>query len=119
MRHIEKGRGVDAIGAHLMAGAVLAELARAHGRYEVECFDKDGELKWRDTIENVVCDEGVQAMLTNALKGSAYTAVNYMGLISSASYVSTPVAANTMASHATWTEAVAGTCAAGEIRTFC
>jgi hypothetical protein len=118
VNHIEKGKGVDVIGARVMAGAMIAEMAKATGRYEVECFDKDGVLKWRDTIENVTCDQGVQAMLTAALKGSAFTAVNYMGLISNVSYVSVPVAANTMASHATWTEAVAGTCAARVAPTF-
>jgi hypothetical protein len=58
-----------------------------------------------ELADNVTCDEGVRAMLTNALKGSAYTAVNYMGLISSVSYGAGPVAGDTMASHAGWLEA--------------
>ena len=62
-------------------------------------------LKWRETIENVVCTVGKNLMLDTALAGAAYTVVGpYMGLISSTSYTAV-AAADTMASHAGWLEA--------------
>jgi hypothetical protein len=62
-------------------------------------------VAWADSFENTVMTLGKDALLTNALKGSGYTAACYFGLISSISYVSVPVAADTLGSHATWTEA--------------
>lgn len=76
----------------------------AHGVYEVECRDADGNLKWRDKIENVVCNEGKNFALDQILGGTAFVAC-FMGLISSVSYSGVPVVGDTMASHATWTEA--------------
>jgi hypothetical protein len=59
---------------------------------------------WEDTYSNVVTDVGANELLDKGLAGSAYTAAFYLGLISSTGYSGVPVAANTMASHATWTE---------------
>lgn len=86
-------------------GSCKDNAGEAHGRYEFKCFGADGELKWQDYIDNTVTTEGKNALLTNALKGSAYTAAVYVGLISSAGYASVPVVGDTLASHATWTEA--------------
>ena len=64
------------------------ERAAAHGVYVAECFDAAGNLKWRDTVDNVVCTEGKNVMLDQALAGSSYSVTGpYMGLISSVSYV--------------------------------
>jgi hypothetical protein len=84
-----------------------AESAHAEGRYTVECYEYEGgPLLWRDHIDNVVTTVGKNLALDTILAGSAYTVVGpYMGLISSISYASVPVAADTMASHASWTEA--------------
>jgi len=41
---------------------------------------------WRGSIENVWCIEGMQALLTHSLKGSAYTATAFVGLIESTGY---------------------------------
>lgn len=60
---------------------------------------------WEDTIDNVVCTVGKNLMLQTALTGSAYTVTGpYMGLISSVGYTAV-AAADTMSSHAGWTEA--------------
>jgi hypothetical protein len=91
--------------ASVIRGSGLGESADAHGRYEVECIGADGKLKWRDTIENVVCTVGKNLMLDTAFAGSAYTVTGpYMGLISSTSYTAV-AAADTMASHTGWLEA--------------
>lgn len=91
--------------ATLIRGAGTHESAPIRGRYTVECFDKDGNLKWTDFIENVVATVGKNLALDTFLAGSAYTVTGpYMGLISSASY-SAVAAGDTMASHAGWLEA--------------
>jgi hypothetical protein len=72
-----------------------------HGHYHVTCIGADGNAKWEDDIENVVTTLGKNWLLDNGLNTSATNATNvYMGLKSSG----TAVAADTMASHASWTE---------------
>lgn len=91
--------------ATVTRGSGIDEKAEAHGRFVVECFDADGKLKWRDTIENVVATVGKNLMLDTAFAGAAYTVTGpYMGLISSTSW-SAVAAGDTMASHAGWLEA--------------
>lgn len=115
---MEKANAKDNLGAAVVRGASFSEEARAEGFYTVECRDVNGELKWKDTIKNVVTTEGKDAALTHFFKGSAYTAVNFMGLIGATSYVSVPVVGNTMASHATWVEAVSGIAATRQTPTL-
>lgn len=66
--------------------AVAEEMIGLAGRYHVQCFDKDGRLKWEDDVENTVVTEGKNFALDKVLAGSSYTAAWYMGLISSVSY---------------------------------
>jgi len=64
------------------------------------------EVKWDSYAPNVVVTVGKNLALDTILAGSGYTVVGpYMGLIGAVSYTGVPVAADTMASHATWTEA--------------
>ena len=72
--------------------------------FEVECFDMDGNLKWRDTIKNLVVNTGLDNILEEYFKGSTYNAAHYVGLADG-----TPsfAAGDTMASHALWDEVVA------------
>ena len=81
------------------------ESTNAHGVYTVECIDKDGNLKWEDTIDNVVCTVGKNKALDEYLAGAAYTVTGpFMGLISSIDW-SEVLAADTMGAHAGWKEA--------------
>jgi len=70
----------------------------------VECFDKHGNLKWRDTIKNLVVNDGLDDALDKYFKGSSYTAAHYVGLTAG-----TPnfQAADDMTTHAGWTEVTA------------
>lgn len=70
--------------------------------YHVECFDKNGNLKWETRQHNLVTNEGLDHLLNNWLKGSTYTAAFYVGLTDD---TPTPAAGDTMSSHAGWAEA--------------
>lgn len=108
MRHSGAGRErllmASSVAAILGIGSAMAEPLRITGRYSVECRDADGKLRWSDAIENTVVTVGKNLILDQALAGSAYTAADFLGLISSASYSSIS-AADTMSSHAGWLEA--------------
>ena len=77
------------------------------------------ELVWHDVVHNLITTEGGNALLTHALKGSAYTAAQTMGLIEDTGY--TAVAITNTAANITavgggspangWNEAPVGTCA--------
>ncbi len=84
---MEKANPLDAVSATVSRGAASHEAAGAHGVYTFECYGPDGVLKWRDTIDNVVCTEGKNLAFDTFLAGSAYTVTGpYMGLISSVSF---------------------------------
>lgn len=101
----------DALSAQDILNAV--NVAKAHfgddcvieGIYTAECFDKRGNLKWREVFANTVVTVGKNLTLDTTLAGSAYTVTGpYMGLISSSGY-SAISASDTMSSHSGWTEA--------------
>ena len=89
--------------AGLIAGGSHAEQLEVYATYDVECFSPDGQLKWRDTFRNTVMTVGKNEVLDKTFKASGYTASWFVGLVDSASY-SAIAAADTMASHAGWTE---------------
>lgn len=70
----------------------------------VECYDAEGNLKWEDTIKNLVVDGGLNDSLDKYFKGSTYTAVHYVGLTDG---TPTVAAGDTMASHVGWVEVTA------------
>jgi PPE-repeat protein len=84
-------------------GLVLDQLA-ARGQFEVWCHDAEGRLRWHDYVKNTVVTVGKNLILDSSLAGAAYNATEFMGLISSVGY-SAISAADTMGSHAGWTEA--------------
>ena len=67
--------------------------------YTVECF-RNGKLLWVDNIHNLVVTAGLTDILDKYFKGSTYTAAHNFGLKGTG----TPDAADTMGSHATWSE---------------
>jgi len=80
------------------------EVISLENHYLIECFDKFGKLKWVEEIHNLITNVGLDDVLTNYLKGSAYTAAFYVGLTDG---TPTAAAADTMSSHAGWTEVTA------------
>ena len=101
----ERAHACECNDATVIRRPEMSESAEAHGRYEVECRDADGRLKWREVIDNVVQTVGKNLAMDSFLAGSSYTVTGpYMGLISSVSYTAT-AAGDTMASHSGWLEA--------------
>jgi hypothetical protein len=92
------------LGAYALAKAGIREQITLENYWTVECHGPDGVLKWRDAFANLVTTAGKNDILTQYLKGSAYTAAWYVGLTSTSPTVA---AADTMASHSGWTEVVA------------
>lgn len=84
----------------------LNETIGVTGYYNVQCLDSNGQVKWTDTIENLVVTVGKNDLLDKYFAGSAYTAAWYMGLVDGAS-TPTYAAGDTLASHAGWTESTA------------
>lgn len=98
-------RAIDSCDAQVIRGGGMAELLQGKGVFKVDCYDKDGNLKWSDEFPNTVVTVGKNFILDTVLSGSGYTHIGpYMGLISSASF-SAIAAADTMTSHAGWLEA--------------
>ena len=73
------------------------------GVYKAECYDKDGKLKWSEEFPNLVVDGGLAFINTQVFQGANYTATWYMGIIDGGATYSP---ADTMSSHAGWTENV-------------
>ena len=99
----EKAASTDVVNAGLIARTGADSSARAGGIFHVQCFDKDGNLKWETKEHNLVVNEGLQNMNTQYFKGSTYSAAFYLGLVTGPGSGTTYSAADTLASHS-WTE---------------
>jgi hypothetical protein len=95
---MEKGNVKESGSASVTKGSGVIDGLKLRGKYFAECFDKDGNLKWSDTIDNVVTDVGANQLLDSAF-GAGPVAGPYLGLISSVGYTGIPVVTDTMGSH--------------------
>lgn len=100
----DKASTSDAVSAGLVAKVGSTENASAGGVFSVQCFDKDGNLKWETQTHNLVVNEGLQDMNSKYFSGSSYTAAFYLGLITGPASGTSFVAGDTLATHAGWTE---------------
>ena len=103
MSFAEIAKATDAQSASLVASTGANENLTITGAYTVECFDADGNLKWSEAIKNLVVTVGKNSMLDEYFAGTTYSAAWYLGLVDGASSP-TYNAADTMASHAGWSE---------------
>jgi hypothetical protein len=101
---MERANALSASGATVLRGAGVFDSLFVKGKYVARCFDKNGKLKWEDTIDNVVTDLGANLMLDTMFGGAQNTAY-FLGLISSVGYSTPPAVGNTMSSHSGWNEA--------------
>jgi hypothetical protein len=100
----EQSKAQDVLTASSILRPTGADSARAGGVYSVECRDASGNLKWADTFHNLVVNEGLQDMNSKYFAGSGYTAAWFLGLVTGPGSGTTFAAADTLASHAGWTE---------------
>lgn len=103
---IEASKAHDSVSSAVTQGTGTQELVGAKGRFDLVCRDSEGNIKWTETIDNLVVNVGLQDMNTKYFTGSAYTAAWYLGLWG-AGASNNPAASDTMASHAGWTEVTA------------
>jgi hypothetical protein len=90
----------DALGAGMVARNALTECLQAPKfTYAFSCIGADGEVKWEETISNLVTTQGGNDILDKYFNGSSYSAAWYLGLAGTG----TKAAADTASSHA-WTE---------------
>ena len=102
---IDKAKSTDVVASTLERLSTSKDSARAGGVFTLECYDQDGNLKWSDSLHNLVVNVGLQDMNTQYFKGATYTAAWFIGLYG-AGASNTPAAGDTAASHAGWTEIV-------------
>jgi hypothetical protein len=100
---IEKAKATDIAASGLVANTGASEGAKATGKYVVECFDKDGNLKWVAETPNLVVNVGLQYMAGVALTATSQSTTWYLGLYGAAAS-NNPAAGDTMGTHGGWTE---------------
>jgi len=98
----EKANSVDTIATSVTSGGVLDGQIEAGGAFTVQCFDKDGNLKWEAEKHNLVVNVGLKDMNDKYFLGSSYTAAWFIGLYGAAAS-NNPAAGDTASSHAGWT----------------
>ena len=99
----EIAKATDTMASGLIAGTRSVENATATGKFTMECFDKDGNLKWRAEESNLVVNVGLQYLAGVALTSTAQITTWYIGLYGSGA-TNSPSAGDTSATHAGWTE---------------
>lgn len=80
---------------------IEAAAVKVGGVFEVECYDANGELKWGDVAKNLVVNGGLDHILDVVLHAASQVSTWYIGL----KLAGTVKAADTLASHASWSEA--------------
>ena len=99
----ETARSTDIVAAALATAKPITEGAGAGGVYTLQCFDKDGQLKWEASSHNLVMNVGLQDMNAQYFKGTTYTAGWFIGLVTGPGSGTTFAAGDTMSSKS-WTE---------------
>ncbi len=80
--------------AHLYVRNSALARAKLGGYWAFDCWKPDGTLRWHEENHNIVTDEGLNNILTEYFKGSAYTATWFVVPID---VVTAPAAGNTYA----------------------
>ncbi len=107
--HTEKSTAQDIVSAGIAVRPQNAEGVGAGGVYTVVCHDANGNMKWSDSFHNLVVNQGLQDMNSKYFSGAGYTAAWFLGLVTGPGSGTTFAAADTLASHAGWTENTAYT----------
>lgn len=100
--HPTQAAGASAKFQSSLSAGAPSDLGGSHAghRFTVQCLDKDGNLKWEESFDNLVVQSGLDDILSKYYSGSGYTAAHYVGL----KLAGTVANGDTMASHAGWAE---------------
>jgi hypothetical protein len=94
--------------AGLITKGSLTHSVQLTQTYVVECYGKDGQLKWRDEFKNLVPTEGLNKYLDCALKTGCSSPVWYVFLVTGPGSGTTYAAGDTLTGgHGGWTESSA------------
>ena len=110
---MEHSKAADSVTAGMTTNRAGGERVGAGGIFTVTCVGADGKEKWSDTFHNLVVNQGLQDMNSKYFAASGYTAAWYLGLVEGPGSGTAFAAADTLASHAGWTELVPGTAYTG------
>lgn len=89
-----------------LKSAITGNRFKPKGRFNVQCVGKDGQVKWEQSFPNGIVDVGLHYLLDAGFNGGTQVSTWYMGLIDNAGF-SALANADTMASHAGWSESTA------------
>lgn len=84
----------------LKSNTSVEETSNVKFRYDIRCFDTEGNLKWEEQISNLVTTVGKNDLIDKYFKGTTYTATWFLGLKGAGSVV----VGDTLASHGGWSE---------------
>ena len=90
----EKSGAGNSIRVEIERHPAMAENARPGSVWDWECFDKNGGLKWRESVHNLVTNEGLDHYLDVALSSATQITAWYVALFEDDH---TPAAGNTYA----------------------
>jgi hypothetical protein len=110
---MEHSKASDSVTAGLITQRAGTERVGAGGVFTVTCVGADGQEKWSDTFHNLVVNQGLQDMNSKYFAATGYTSAWFLGLVQGPGSGTTFAAADTLASHAGWTELVPGTAYTG------
>lgn len=98
---LEKSTGSDRFGAGVKSPGSVDGQARVAGHWAVTIRDPQGNVIREDAFQNIVVNEGLDELLTQALNGGTQTTTWYLGLTDG---TPTTAAGDTLSSHDGWTE---------------
>ena len=98
---LDRAGMVDRAGAALTTSQMPVSEGVVEGRWNVQCYDKDGKLKWVEKdLKNLIVTAGLNELLNSAVAGQTQHTAWYVGLKDTG----TVAAGDIMTSHAGWTE---------------
>lgn len=100
----EKSTGSDRFGAAVKSPGKMDGQARVAGHWTITVRDPQGHILREDAFDNIVVNEGLDELLTQALNGGTQTTTWYLGLTDG---TPTTAAGDTLSSHVGWTEVTA------------
>jgi hypothetical protein len=96
----------NAIAYVLRANRLLSSEVTTGGVFTIECLAPDGTVRWAVDAKNGVTNEALNSILNVYLRAQTQISAWYLGLIDNSGF-STLASADTLASHAGWSESQA------------